>query len=155
MFLVLMGTTTASQGLAPIKYQELVLLEENTIIANYNPNFIALFASLGDYYLEDDIKDLIRENAPEMADLLISLNECENYGDSVWRCGDNGKSCGPFQMRYETFKIHCINEGIAYNWYSTKDQIICSADMIKEGWGPTIQGWQNCWINKNLFRYGY
>jgi uncharacterized protein YlaN (UPF0358 family) len=153
--LSIMVLTPSGKILVPnLILPEMILVENTSEMPIFSPTSVK-FSVLGDLWEEDDIKLLISKLEPEMANLLIELNQCENYGDAKWRCGDNDKSCGPFQMQFETFKTHCINEGIATDWHSTIDQIICSADMIREGLGPTTQGWQNCWIKKNLKRFGY
>lgn len=107
--------------------------------------FIAKTATLGTFGAETDYPYLIRQKYPEMADLLIDLNKCENGGSAVWRCGDEGLSCGPFQFKKATFYRYC--SGSRDN---PENQLDCAAEMIKAGMGSH---WLNCWRMMNLNKY--
>jgi len=137
--LLLWGTTqVASSALAPTNqiYHSYQTLENNTIIPVASPASLK-FASLGDYYSKDDVIDLIKQTEPEMAPLLM----CIGFYESSYRvgiCGDNGRSCGIYQIQW---RIHNITEWCA-------NDVVCStkwtAQRIRNGYGWQWSTWKFC-----------
>lgn len=125
---------------------DMIVVQGNSIravISPQSPNSAILGA-----IIREDIRNLIKKKYPEMADLLIDLNQCEAGGKhyNVW--GDNKTSYGGFQFKEETFNNYCSG-----NWKSFEDQLDCVVSMIKMGLGDKTVGWERCWRIENLWKY--
>lgn len=133
-----MGVTqNASSALAPTKYQEIMLIEGNTIIAPSNPlNPRLFYAQIGslaslvggnDNYTTQELQDAVGGKK--------SLLYCLIKNESSWRTdiyGDKGRAYGLLQFHRPTFERYSEKYGLVLDYYSPIDQIILAELMINE-----------------------
>ena len=132
--------TNASVAKAPTISNDMVMANENSLIATKSPIDYAKIGSYEGFPTRDEIMYIIEEKYPSKARLLECLVKNESQYCTLLN-GDNGNAYGCFQI---WISKHPISEQCALDFECSLDFTV---DSINAGYGWWWTPWNKCNYN--------